>query len=137
LQENLFTNWNSTEVGWCNRTTTHNTNVNQQQNGFNRRKYAFWSGPVRVLTSTWVAQSESWPQPEWPSQSPDHNPIEMLWYDLKRANHTRHPNNITELKQFCKEDWSKIPPDHCAGLTRNYRKRLVEVIAAKGGSISY
>lgn len=26
--------------------------VNQQQHGFNKRKYAFWSGPVRVLTST-------------------------------------------------------------------------------------
>ena len=26
--------------------------VNQQQDGFNRIKSAFWSGPVRVLTST-------------------------------------------------------------------------------------
>ena len=74
---------------------------------------------------------------EWPSQSPDLNPIEMLWHDLKRAVHTRHPKNIAELKQFCKEEWSKIPPDRCAGLIRNYRKRLVEVIAAKGGSTSY
>jgi hypothetical protein len=48
----LSTNWNSTEVGWRNRTTNQNTEVHQQQNGFNRRKYAFWSGPVRVLTST-------------------------------------------------------------------------------------
>lgn len=29
------------------------TEINQQ-NGFNRRKYVFWSGPVRVLTSTWL-----------------------------------------------------------------------------------
>ena len=35
---------------------------------------------------------------EWPSQSPDLNVIEMLWHDLKRAVHTRHPNNIAELK---------------------------------------
>ena len=35
------------------------------------------------------------------------------------------------------EEWSKIPPDCYAGLIRNYRKRLVEVIAAKGGSTSY
>ena len=69
---------------------------------------------------------------EWPSQSPDLNPIEMLWHDLKRAVHTRHPKNITELKQFRKEEWSKIPPDCCAGLIRNFRKRLVQVIAAKG-----
>ena len=94
---------------------TQNTEVNQQQKGFNRRKYTFWSGPV----------------------SPDLNPIEILWHDLKRAVHTGHPKNIAELKQFCKEEWSKFPPDRCVGLIHNYRKRLVEVIAAKGGSTSY
>ncbi|KAF7647647.1 hypothetical protein LDENG_00168970 [Lucifuga dentata] len=57
----------------------------------------------------------------------------MLWNDLKRAVHTRHPKNMAELKQFCKEEWSKIPPERCTGLISSYRKRLVEVIAAKGG----
>lgn len=74
---------------------------------------------------------------EWPSQSPDLNPIEMLWIDLKRAVHMRRPRNMTELKQFCQEEWAKIPPERCAGLIHSYRKRLVEVIAAKGGSTSY
>ena len=74
---------------------------------------------------------------EWPSRTPDLNLIEMLWYELKRAVHTRHPKNIAELKQFCKEEWSKIPPDRRAGLIRNYRKRLDEVTAAKEGSTSY
>ncbi|KAI4892928.1 hypothetical protein NFI96_014174 [Prochilodus magdalenae] len=31
------------------------------------------------------------------------------------AIHTRHPKSIAELKQFYKEEWSKIPPDRCAG----------------------
>uniref|UniRef100_A0A8C5M5G4 Tc1-like transposase DDE domain-containing protein n=1 Tax=Leptobrachium leishanense TaxID=445787 RepID=A0A8C5M5G4_9ANUR len=57
---------------------------------------------------------------EWPSQSPDLNPIEMLWHDLKRAIHTRHPKNIATLKHFCEEEWSKITPDRCAGLICNY-----------------
>jgi hypothetical protein len=54
-----------------------------------------------------------------------------------RAVHTRHPENIDEQKPFCKEELSKIPPDCCAALIRNYTKHLVEVIAAKGGSTSY
>jgi transposase len=74
---------------------------------------------------------------ELPSQSPDLNQIEMQWYDLKRAVYTRHPKNIAELKQFYKEEWSKIPPDHCAGLIRNHRNCLVEAIASKGGTKRY
>ena len=37
---------------------------------------------------------------EWPSQSPDLNPIENLWYDLKIAVHQRNPSNLKELEQF-------------------------------------
>ena len=85
-------------------------------------------------TTEWLQQNKIL---EWPSQSPHLSPIEMLWHDLKRAVHTRHPKNNAELKQFCQEEWSKIPPDRCAVLIRNYRKHLVEVIAAKGGSTSY
>ena len=66
----------------------------------------------------------------WPGQSPDRNPTSTRF-------HTRHPKNIAELKQFCEDEWSKVPPDHCAGLIRNYRKHLVEYIATKGGSTSY
>ncbi len=34
---------------------------------------------------------------EWPSQSPDPNPNEMLWKKLKQAVHRRKPSNIKEL----------------------------------------
>ena len=47
---------------------------------------------------------------EWPSQSPDLNLVEMWWHDLKLAIHARKPSNVAELKQFCKEEWAKIPP---------------------------
>lgn len=44
---------------------------------------------------------------------------------------------MLELKQLCKEDCSKIPSENHAGLITSYRKRLVEVIAPKGGWTSY
>ncbi len=44
---------------------------------------------------------------------------------------------IGELKQFCHQEWSKIIPGCCAGLIHSYRKHLLEVIAAKGGSLNF
>uniref|UniRef100_A0A8D0AMX6 Tc1-like transposase DDE domain-containing protein n=1 Tax=Sander lucioperca TaxID=283035 RepID=A0A8D0AMX6_SANLU len=73
----------------------------------------------------------------WPSQSPDLNPIENLWNALKTAVHIRSPSNLTELEQFCKEEWSNIATSRCAKLVETYPNRLKTVIKAKGGSTKY
>ncbi len=46
---------------------------------------------------------------EWPSQSPDLNPIEYLWRDLKMAVHQRLPSNLTDLERICKEECRGSP----------------------------
>uniref|UniRef100_A0A669ESK4 Transposase Tc1-like domain-containing protein n=1 Tax=Oreochromis niloticus TaxID=8128 RepID=A0A669ESK4_ORENI len=74
---------------------------------------------------------------EWPTQSPDLNPIQNLWQDLKTAVHKRCPSNLTELELFCKEEWARISVCRCAKLVETYPKRLAAVIAAKGGSTKY
>uniref|UniRef100_A0A4W5MA59 Tc1-like transposase DDE domain-containing protein n=1 Tax=Hucho hucho TaxID=62062 RepID=A0A4W5MA59_9TELE len=53
---------------------------------------------------------------EWPSQSPDLNPIEHLWRDLKIAVQRRSPSNLTELEMICREEWEKLPKYRCAKL---------------------
>lgn len=78
----LFVNWSSTKGGSCSKTMTLNTQV---------------SLPKTVCLVL-----------EWPSQSPDLDLIEMLWKDLKWAVHAMKPTNITELKQFCKEEWADV-----------------------------
>ncbi|KAK3506739.1 hypothetical protein QTP70_021775 [Hemibagrus guttatus] len=106
------------------------------------------------LKRTWVLQQDNDPKhsskstSEWlkknkmktlelPSQSPDLNLIEMLWHDLKKVVHARKPSNVAELQQFCKDEWAKIPPQRCNRLIARYRKRLIAVVAAKGGPTSY
>ncbi|KAK3550047.1 hypothetical protein QTP86_019146 [Hemibagrus guttatus] len=87
-------------------------------------------------TSEWLKKNKM-KTLEWPSQSPDLNPIEMLWHDLKKVVHARKPSNVAELQQFCKDEWAKIPPQRCNRLIASYRKRLIAVVAAKGGPTSY
>ncbi|MBN3286953.1 TCB1 transposase, partial [Polyodon spathula] len=65
---------------------------------------------------------------EWPSQSPNLNPIKNVWHDFKIAVHRHSPRNLTELEQFCKEEWSNIIKSRCAKLVETYPNRLTAVI---------
>ncbi|KAK3542759.1 hypothetical protein QTP70_002767 [Hemibagrus guttatus] len=87
-------------------------------------------------TSEWLKKNKM-KTLEWPSQSPDLNPIEMLWHDLKKVVHARKPSNVAELQQLYKDEWAKIPPQRCNRLIASYGKRLIAVVAAKGGPTSY
>ncbi len=74
---------------------------------------------------------------EWPSQSPDLNPIENLWRELKVRVAKRQPRNFNDMERICKEEWDKIPPEKCANLVPNYKKRLTSVNANKGFATKY
>ncbi len=69
---------------------------------------------------------------EWSSQSPDLHPIENLWRELKVRVAKPQPRNLNDLERICKEECNKIPPEMCANLVVNYKKRLTSVIANKG-----
>ena len=59
---------------------------------------------------------------EWPSQSPDLNPIEHFWADLKKHVQARRPTNLTPLHQLCQEEWAKINPIYCGKFVESYPK---------------
>jgi hypothetical protein len=56
----------------------------------------------------------------------------MFWQDSPLK-----PTHVAELKQFCLEEWARIPPQQLQRLINNYTKRLVAVISAEGGTTSY
>uniref|UniRef100_A0A8C5N259 Transposase n=1 Tax=Leptobrachium leishanense TaxID=445787 RepID=A0A8C5N259_9ANUR len=87
-------------------------------------------------TRAWL-QIKGWNILEWPSQSPDLNPIENLWWDLKKAVVVRKPKNVTELEAFAHDEWAKIPVDRCKTLVLSYASRLKAVITVKGCCTKY
>ena len=74
---------------------------------------------------------------EWPSQSPDLNPIEQLWAELKKRVRARWPTDLTQLHQLCQEEWAKIPPTYCGKLVEGFPKRLTQVKQFKGNTTKY
>ena len=64
---------------------------------------------------------------EWPSQSPDLNPIENLWRELKLWVAKWQPRNLKDLESICKEEWTKIPPKICANMLKMYLFKLYTV----------
>ena len=54
--------------------------------------------------------------------SPDPNPTQKLWEELKSAVVKRNPANLKELEHIAMEEWQKIPAGRCKKLldaTRN------------------
>ncbi|CDQ88054.1 unnamed protein product [Oncorhynchus mykiss] len=74
---------------------------------------------------------------EWPSQSPDLNPIENLWAKLKNCVRARRPTNLTQLHQIDQVELAKIHPTYCGMLLEGYPKRLTQVKQFKGNATKF
>ncbi|KAK2575431.1 hypothetical protein KPH14_000807 [Odynerus spinipes] len=74
---------------------------------------------------------------DWPSQSPDLNPIEHLWSEIKRQIGKHKKSNKTQLLQILQEEWNKIPHDYIMRLIESMPRRCSAVIAAKGMATKY
>jgi transposase len=75
----------------------------------------------------------------WPSQSPDLNPIEHLWFHVKKrlASYETPPTSIHVLWTRVEVEWEKIEPSVCQGLIASMPKRVKTVLKSKGGFTKY
>ena len=73
------------------------------------------------------------------STAPDLNPIEHLWWYLKRrlAEYENPPKGMEELWERVQVEWEKIPASECQKLIESMPRRVKAVIKAKGGYTKY
>ncbi|GET51429.1 IS630 family transposase [Rhizophagus irregularis DAOM 181602=DAOM 197198] len=74
---------------------------------------------------------------DWPSNSPDLNPIENLWAIVKGNVERRMPKNLNELESFMAEEWSAIPDTMIKNLAGSMKRRCELIIENNGERISY
>ena len=76
-----------------------------------------------------------WPTP---AESPDLNPIEMIWHELK--NYLRRfvkPTNKEQLVNGIQEFWQTVTPEKCQRYIGHLRKVVPEVIRREGRASGY
>jgi transposase len=75
----------------------------------------------------------------WPSQSPDLNPIENLWAQVKDQLKARSikPTSLDELFDQILEEWNRVPQAYIESVVKSMPERCKAVIEAKGFSTKY
>jgi len=75
----------------------------------------------------------------WPSNSPDLNPIENYWADIKRRVRVNHDDATSKEKlwEAIQYEHEKTPKEFCQTLTASMPARLTAVLKAKGAHTKY
>ena len=74
---------------------------------------------------------------DWPSNSPDLNPIENVCAVIKKRVEKRWPKNIEDLEGMFMEEWARLGREEVNLFLSTMKSRCEGVISANRDHISY
>ena len=72
-----------------------------------------------------------------PAQSPDLNPIEHVWCEIKRQLGSQRFISVAELNNQILEIWNNFPLESCVTLIESMENRVKAILAANGKHTKY
>ena len=73
----------------------------------------------------------------WPGNSPDLNPIENLWSQMKHLQRHERATSIAGLKRIAQKVWNNITLAYLQSLYESMPRRMQAVVDAQGGHTKY
>ena len=73
----------------------------------------------------------------WPAMTPDMNPIEHVWAELKRRLSFVTLNDRQQLRAFLQREWAALAPRYLNKLIRSMVRRCRALVNANGGHTRY
>ncbi|KAG1023927.1 hypothetical protein G6F25_013004 [Rhizopus arrhizus] len=91
------------------------------------------------FTTQWMKDSVMVCIDDWPSQSPDTNPIEHVWHHLKLklSMQNNRATSIHELWERVENEWNSFTKEQCIKYIDSMPDRMQAVLAEKGRSIRF
>ncbi|EFP10171.1 hypothetical protein CRE_24561 [Caenorhabditis remanei] len=88
------------------------------------------------LVKKWF-ENKRVPVMQWPSQSPDLNPIEHLWEHCERMLATKKAKNAKQKFEQLQDVWKTIPQSVIDNLIESMPRRCLAVLKARGFATKY
>ncbi|KIH64934.1 hypothetical protein ANCDUO_04745 [Ancylostoma duodenale] len=72
---------------------------------------------------------------EWPPESPDLNPLELIWGNMKYFVRRKNVHNLNALREAVLEYWRSLTPEICSRYVNNIHRKMPRVVEKAGGNI--